>query len=61
MDFDALLAALEGIQGKFLLSSFRNESLAAHAAKNAWHTAEVRIASAMTNALGRPPATRSSS
>jgi len=55
MDFDALLSALEGIQGKFLLSSFRNESLAGFTARNGWRSAEVRMASPMTNAPGQSP------
>jgi DNA adenine methylase len=48
-DFDALLELLEGIQGKFLLSSFRNKSLADAAGKNGWAAEEIRLASAMTH------------
>ena len=55
MDFDALLGALEGIQGKFLLSSFRNESLANFTERNGWHTVEVRLPSPMTQGQGRSP------
>jgi len=51
-DFDALLSLLERIKGKFLLSSFRNGSLANFAKKNGWHTFERRMASAMTARTG---------
>ena len=54
MDFDALLEKLEGIQGKFLLSSFRNENLAGFAERNGWHTVEVRLPSPMTQGRNRP-------
>jgi len=54
-DFDMLLGRLEGIQGKFLLSSFRNASLAEHSMRNGWHTAEVRMASPMTHGRGKSP------
>jgi len=54
-DFDALLGRLEGIRGKFLLSSFRNASLAEFTRRNGWHTVEVRLGSAMTNGQGRAP------
>jgi DNA adenine methylase len=43
-DFDALLKTLEAIDGRFLLSSFRNRSLSEFAAKNGWHTVEFRMA-----------------
>jgi DNA adenine methylase len=55
MDFDALLEALEAIQGKFLLSSFRNAALAKCARKNGWHTVEVRLSCSMTHGQGRAP------
>ena len=35
-DFDALLAALEGISGRFLLSSYRNANLTEFARRNGW-------------------------
>jgi len=54
-DFDMLLGRLEGIQGKFLLSSFRNASLAEHASRCGWHAAEIRMASPMTHGQGRAP------
>jgi DNA adenine methylase len=53
MDFDALMWLLETIQGKFLLSSFRNKSLAEYTRKNAWHTVELRLPSPMTHGGGR--------
>jgi len=48
-----LLDRLEGIHGKFLLSSFRNASLAERSARLGWQTVEVRMASAMTLGPGR--------
>jgi DNA adenine methylase len=53
MDFDALLGLLKGLQGKFLLSSFRNKSLADFTRRNGWHTVDLRLASAMTHSGGR--------
>jgi len=55
MDFDALLQKLEALQGKFLLSSFRNASLAEYTKRNGWHTVEVRLSSPMTHGHGRSP------
>jgi DNA adenine methylase len=43
------LKLLERIQGKFLLSSYRNESLKEFAGRNGWHTAELRMAQPMAN------------
>jgi len=54
-DFDALLGLLEGARGKFLLSSFRNASLAEFTRRNGWRAVEVRLCSAMTNGPGRTP------
>ena len=48
-DFDALLGTLEAIQGKFLLSSFRNKSLSEYAKRNAWHTLEIKMACPLRN------------
>jgi DNA adenine methylase len=48
-DFNALLAVLRGIKGKFLLSSYRNKSLADVAKKDKWHTIEIRMSSTMTH------------
>jgi DNA adenine methylase len=48
-DFDALLRLVEGIQGKFLLSSFRNRSLMNYAKRNGWHSLELKMASSMTH------------
>jgi DNA adenine methylase len=47
-DFDALLKTLEAVKGKFLLSSFRNQSLNEFAANNGWHTVELRMAMSMS-------------
>jgi DNA adenine methylase len=58
MDFDALLELLAAIQGKFLLSSFRNKSLADFTQKNGWHTVELRLSSAMTHGGGRTTRTK---
>jgi DNA adenine methylase len=48
-DFDALLKLLERVQGKFLLSSYRNKSLKEFAGRNGWHTVELRMALSMTH------------
>jgi DNA adenine methylase len=48
-DFDGLLGLLETIKGKFLLSSFRNKSLADSIKRNGWHSFELKMACSMTN------------
>ena len=48
-DFDRLLSMLETIKGKFLLSSYRNNTLEACAERNGWYTLEFRMMNAMTN------------
>ena len=48
-DFRALLNILQNIKGKFLLSSFRNKSLAEYTSNNGWHTAEFKMAKSMTS------------
>jgi DNA adenine methylase len=48
-DFDALLKTLEAVDGRFLLSSFRDRSLSEFVAKNGWHTFELKMASTMAN------------
>jgi DNA adenine methylase len=53
-DFDALLKLLESIQGKFLLSSYRNKSLADFSERNGWRTIEIRMACSMTSKNGSP-------
>jgi len=55
MDFDALLERLVAIQGKFLLSSFRNAALAKSTKRNDWQTLEVRMASPMTQGRNQSP------
>lgn len=47
-DFDSLLQLLEGLQGKFLLSSFRNKSLSNYIKRNSWHSFEIKMACPMT-------------
>jgi DNA adenine methylase len=48
-DFDALLELLEGLQGKFLLSSFRNKSLTKCINRKGWYSLELKMACSMTN------------
>jgi DNA adenine methylase len=48
-DFDNLLKVLEAIDGKFLLSSYRNESLRNFTKLNGWHKIEFKMCSSMTN------------
>ncbi|MDR2898271.1 MAG: DNA adenine methylase [Spirochaetaceae bacterium] len=48
-DFDNLLTALEAIQGKFLLSSYRNKKLTEFSKRNGWYTIELKVSCAMTN------------
>jgi len=53
-DFDALLQLLECLQGKFLLSSFRNKSLSEYSERNNWDKLEIKMACPMTNKLKTP-------
>jgi DNA adenine methylase len=53
-DFDNLLNLLEGIKGKFLLSSFRNETLKEFTRRNGWHTVEIELICTMTNRSAKP-------
>jgi len=43
-DFDALLRTLGNIEGRFLLSSYRNSSLSEFVHKHGWHTIEIKMA-----------------
>ena len=52
-DFDGLLNLLATIKGKFLLSSFRNETLDKFIKRKGWHTFEVSMACSMTNKTGK--------
>jgi DNA adenine methylase len=52
-DFDCLLNLLAGIKGKFLLSSFRNETLDKFIKRKGWHTFEVSMVCSMTNKTGK--------
>lgn len=47
-DFERLLDVLDGIRGKFLLSSFRNRALKEHADANGWRMIEIRMPSSAT-------------
>ena len=47
-DFTALLDVLTGIQGKFLLSSFRHESLKEQTEKNNWSQFEITMNKSMS-------------
>jgi DNA adenine methylase len=48
-DFDNLLKVLETIQGKFLLSFFKNNSLKEFTKRNGWHSAALKMVSPMAN------------
>jgi DNA adenine methylase len=48
-DFDALLSVLKGIKGKFLLSSYRNKTLADISKRHKWHTIELKMSSPMAH------------
>ncbi len=47
-DFEMLLACLEKIEGKFLLSSFRNKALTEFAKKNGWDSVEIYTSKPMS-------------
>ena len=47
-DFERLLETLAGIQGKFLLSSYRNKALTACIEKHGWDSAEIRMCLSMS-------------
>jgi DNA adenine methylase len=48
-DFDSLLNTLEAVDGRFLLSSYPNESLRDFTERDGRHTFELKMASTMTN------------
>jgi DNA adenine methylase len=52
-DFDGLLNLLATVKGKFLLSSFQNETLDKFVKRNGWHTFEVSMVCSMTNKTGK--------
>ena len=52
-DFDALLEQLSKIEGKFLLSSFRNKQLTVEAKENNWHQIELKMAKPMSAQTGK--------
>jgi DNA adenine methylase len=47
-DFDRLLDVLSNLQGKFLLSSYRNASLTEYIKRFGWDTQEIKMASSMS-------------
>ncbi|WP_252714480.1 DNA adenine methylase [Treponema phagedenis] len=47
-DFDNLLGMLQNIQGKFLLSSYRNKALMEFTKKNNWYCIELKMASSLS-------------
>ncbi|MDR2793414.1 MAG: DNA adenine methylase [Treponema sp.] len=53
-DFDNLLGLLETMQGKFLLSSFRNKSLDDFTRRNGWSKMEIKRECSMTNRFDNP-------
>jgi DNA adenine methylase len=53
-DFDNLLKLLESLKGKFLLSSFKNETLREFTKRNGWHTVELKMMCSMTNRSQSP-------
>jgi DNA adenine methylase len=48
-DFDALLTVLKRIKGKFLLSSYRNKTLAEFSRENNWSTLELKMSNPMVH------------
>ena len=52
-DFDALLEQLSKIEGKFLLSSFRNKQLTVATEENGWHQIELKMPKPMTAQTGK--------
>ena len=53
-DFDNLLALLEEIKGKFLLSSYRNSALKECVKRNGWYSIEIDMACSMTHRAQSP-------
>lgn len=52
-DFDKLLQPLGNINGKFLLSLFRNKNLSGMEANNNWSQIELKMAKLMSAQLGK--------
>ncbi|MEL3907899.1 MAG: DNA adenine methylase [Treponemataceae bacterium] len=52
-DFDNLLSTISKIEGKFLLSSFRNKSLSEATKQHGWYTIELKMAKSMTAQIGK--------
>ncbi|MHB9292511.1 hypothetical protein Holit_01609 [Hollandina sp. SP2] len=53
-DFENLLAILETIKGKFLLSSYKNKSLEGHIKRHGWEKVEIKMECSMTNRYANP-------
>ena len=53
-DFEALLKALETIEGKFMLSSYPSPILEAYTAKNGWKTHQYSMKVSVTG-IGKKP------
>lgn len=47
-DFSSLIKVLENIQGRFLLSTFRNEQLSAAIVRNGWSSFEIKMSKPMS-------------
>lgn len=55
-DFNALITELSKIEGKFLLSSYRNKALTEAVKRFGWYQAEFKMAKAMTAQTGKTTA-----
>lgn len=53
-DFEMLLQTLEGIQGKFLLSSYRSPDLKTYTKRNGWYTLEKKLSVTVNNKSKSP-------
>ncbi len=53
-DFENLLHTLEGIEGKFLMSSYPSDVLRAHSEKNGWWTQELEQTVSVAAGTGSP-------
>jgi DNA adenine methylase len=51
-DFDNLLKLLKSVKGKFLLSSYRNNTLSTFTKRNGWHTIEIKMACSVSGRCG---------
>ncbi len=53
-DFENLLKTLQGIQGKFLMSSYPSDILKQYSDANRWHTMQLEQSVSVANGTGRP-------